>query len=129
MKILIPFLLLLIISCNKQDQSTNCNFAGTWQQVIKLPGEPNEILGFKMELLSDGTMKMVGITSFVWKSKDNCKIIEFYERSNKNTTFEMKVIAFDATYLQIELAGGVQALIDPLGVLGIGSTTTFKRIN
>ena len=41
----------------------------------------------------------------------------------------MKVIAFDATYLQIELAGGIQALIDPLGVLGIGSTTTFKRIN
>ena len=61
--------------------------------------------------------------------KRNCKIIEFYERSNKNTTFEMKVIAFDATYLQIELAGGIQALIDPLGVLGIGSTTTFKRIN
>lgn len=80
------------MSCNKVDQSSDCNFIGTWQQAIKLPGDPTEYLGVKMEILSDGTMKLIGISSLVWKSKDNCKIIEFYEKSNKYTTFEMKVL-------------------------------------
>ena len=129
MKIIIPYLLILsIMSCNKVDQSEDCNFVGTWQQAFKLPGDSTEYLGVKMEILSDGTMKLIGLSSLVWKSKDDCKVIEFYEKSNKKTIFEMKVLSFDGTYLHLELAGGILALADPLGILGLGSATTFKRI-
>ncbi len=122
MKTLALICLITLFACTKSPDG-DCQFTGTWQQVIKFPGEP-EVYGLKMELLKDGSMKMGGITGLKWRVKDECSIFEYWGKEAKNITIELKVLAFDGHYLSLEFLSGALAT-DPFSLLG---SWDFKRI-
>jgi len=116
MKKLFIFSLFALLSCSKQD--ADCDLNGTWRQVISLPIRP-ELFAGNVKLESDGSMVMMGITGFQYRTGEECGVFEYWHKSEKSITVEMKILRNDGLYLELELlTGTLDPVLNPLGISG-----------
>ena len=101
MKTMLLSLLILLVSCSKQDLSTTCDLTGTWQQQIQSP-DGRTLPGFTLTLNPDGTMMYNEVTGYLWHG--DCTYIDYIFKQNKGFYIRLEILKHESTQMIIRYA-------------------------
>jgi len=121
--------ILFLSSCSKNESSPDpCNIAHSWEMLDPTTADdPIQIFGPTIEFNANGDMLFAGYASHSWEINQDCNLLEFWSKSDKNSTAKMKIFRLDDEYLEMEMISSHLSITDLIGLaLGLDRLTLKK---